>query len=39
MIQGVAPGQFCVVYDQDHHKCIGSAEIDMQTDDILNNLQ
>ena len=27
LIQGVAPGQFCVVYDQDHHKCFGSAEI------------
>ena len=26
-IQGVAPGQFCVVYDQDHYKCFGSAEI------------
>lgn len=31
MIQGVAPGQFCVVYDQDHHRCIGSAEIDIQS--------
>ena len=27
MIQGVAPGQFCVVYDQEHHRCFGSAEI------------
>lgn len=27
LIQGVAPGQFCVVYDEDHHKCFGSAEI------------
>lgn len=26
-IQGVAPGQFCVVYDEQHHHCIGSAEI------------
>ena len=26
-IQGVAPGQFCVVYDTDHHRCFGSAEI------------
>ena len=26
-IHGVAPGQFCVVYDSDHHKCLGSAEI------------
>ena len=26
-IQGVAPGQFCVVYDERHHCCIGSAEI------------
>lgn len=27
LIQGVAPGQFCVVYDQQHHRCIGSGEI------------
>ncbi len=27
LIQGVAPGQFCVVYDEQHHRCIGSAEI------------
>ena len=27
MIQGVAPGQFCVVYDADHHRCYGSGEI------------
>ena len=26
-IHGVAPGQFCVVYDENHHKCYGSAEI------------
>ena len=26
-IHGVAPGQFCVVYDEDHHKCYGSGEI------------
>ena len=26
-IHGVAPGQFCVVYDKDHHLCYGSAEI------------
>ena len=26
-IQGVAPGQFCVVYDERRHCCIGSAEI------------
>ena len=26
-IHGVAPGQFCVVYDADHHKCYGSGEI------------
>ena len=26
-IHGVAPGQFCVVYDRDHHRCYGSAEI------------
>ncbi len=26
-IHGVAPGQFCVVYDEHHHRCIGSAEI------------
>ncbi len=27
LIQGVAPGQFCVVYDEQHHRCFGSAEI------------
>ena len=26
-IHGVAPGQFCVVYDEQHHRCFGSAEI------------
>ena len=26
-IHGVAPGQFCVVYDADRHRCYGSAEI------------
>lgn len=26
-IHGVAPGQFCVIYDEDHHKCYGSGEI------------
>ena len=26
-IHGVAPGQFCVIYDEDHHRCYGSAEI------------
>ena len=26
-IHGVAPGQFCVIYDQTHHRCLGSAEI------------
>ena len=26
-IHGVAPGQFCVIYDSDHHRCYGSAEI------------
>ena len=24
---GVAPGQFCVVYDEHHHRCYGSGEI------------
>ena len=28
-IHGVAPGQFCVVYDQQHHRCLGSGEIGM----------
>ncbi|MCD8291441.1 MAG: tRNA 2-thiouridine(34) synthase MnmA [Prevotella sp.] len=27
LIQGVAPGQFCVVYDENHHRCFGSGEI------------
>ena len=26
-VQGVAPGQFCVVYDTDRHRCFGSGEI------------
>ncbi len=26
-IHGVAPGQFCVIYDAQHHRCLGSAEI------------
>ena len=26
-IHGVAPGQFCVVYDANHHRCYGSGEI------------
>ncbi len=26
-IHGVAPGQFCVVYDELHHRCLGSGEI------------
>ena len=26
-IHGVAPGQFCVVYDAHHHRCYGSGEI------------
>lgn len=26
-IHGVAPGQFCVVYDEFHHRCYGSGEI------------
>jgi tRNA-specific 2-thiouridylase len=26
-IHGVAPGQFCVIYDDHHHRCLGSAEI------------
>ena len=26
-IHGVAPGQFCVVYDERHHRCLGSGEI------------
>ena len=27
LIQGVAPGQFCVMYDELHHRCFGSGEI------------
>lgn len=26
-LQGVAPGQFCVLYDIQHHRCYGSGEI------------
>ena len=29
-IHGVAPGQFCVVYDANHHRCFGSAEITVE---------
>ena len=29
-IHGVAPGQFCVVYDEQHHKCYGSGEIELR---------
>ena len=29
-IHGVAPGQFCVVYDENHHRCIGSGEIALE---------
>ena len=32
-IHGVAPGQFCVVYDSDHHKCYGSGEITLQVEE------
>jgi tRNA-specific 2-thiouridylase len=27
-IHGVAPGQFCVVYDEQHYRCYGSGEIE-----------
>lgn len=27
-LHGVAPGQYCVVYDEQHHLCYGSGEID-----------
>ncbi|MCF0243895.1 MAG: tRNA 2-thiouridine(34) synthase MnmA [Bacteroidaceae bacterium] len=26
-IHGVAPGQFCVIYDEEHHRCYGSGEL------------
>lgn len=26
-IHGVAPGQFCTIYDREHHRCYGSGEI------------
>lgn len=26
-IHGVAPGQFCVIYDEQNHRCFGSGEI------------
>ena len=29
-IQGIAPGQFGVIYDQDGNKCYGSGEIRLQ---------
>ncbi|MBQ8047361.1 MAG: tRNA 2-thiouridine(34) synthase MnmA [Prevotella sp.] len=30
LIQGVAPGQFCTLYDENFHRCFGSAEITIQ---------
>ena len=32
-IHGVAPGQFCVVYDEQHHRCFGSGEIALSVDE------
>lgn len=29
-IHGVAPGQFCVIYDNEHYRCFGSAEITIE---------
>jgi tRNA-specific 2-thiouridylase len=29
-IHGVAPGQFCVIYDEQHHRCYGSGEITIE---------
>ncbi|MCI5505249.1 MAG: tRNA 2-thiouridine(34) synthase MnmA [Prevotella sp.] len=29
-IHGVAPGQFCVVYDSEHRRCYGSGEITVE---------
>lgn len=26
-IQGIAPGQYSVIYDKDHHLCLGSGMI------------
>ena len=31
-IHGVAPGQFCVIYDENHHRCLGSGEITIGTE-------
>ena len=28
-IHGVAPGQFCVIYDENHYRCYGSGEISL----------
>ena len=30
-IHGVAPGQFCVIYDDRHYRCYGSGEIEYST--------
>lgn len=30
-IHGVAPGQFCVIYDEQPHRCYGSGEITVNT--------
>lgn len=32
-LQGVAPGQFAVLYDSAHHRCYGSGEIAMTNDE------
>lgn len=29
-VQGIAPGQFAVIYDEAHHRCLCSAEIDFE---------
>ena len=33
-IHGVAPGQFCIIYDDRHHRCYGSGEITIRNTDI-----
>lgn len=39
LIQGVAPGQFCTLYDADHHICYGSGVIERGERLLHNSLE
>lgn len=34
-VQGLAPGQFAVIYDTAHHRCYGSGEIDFSDKTVI----